>query len=249
MYNLAYRGKRIHASWKTIYIRTGCDGPSDRTDVAWRIFKIASSHSSPPSFRLSHDVINSMSSLGMMFESGQLECLKNDVGPQVWYKFVETNSAEEIVVRVGACVASGRRCIWAYSVERHAETWRQWRPHLGHDCATDHIKEWSQWAGFYGKSPQERMITLWSTKCPHTPETLVLQVYLKGSVYEKMLRAANVTLPPPYIEIEILALEHQEKAATSSSIKTSSRQHRDRDPDMSLVGLISDIGPTSVSLP
>ena len=198
LYDLRFRGKPIHTSWKTIYICTGCDGPSDRIDVAWTIYKSPSAYTSPTPFRLSRTAINGMAALGLTLRSDQLPCLtSSESQPQVWYDFFDRFTVEKVIILVGSCVASNSRCIWAYVKVWHEKTLGSWKPHSGHDCATDHIADWPNRTRVFGDGPPRRRITLWFTDCPHTPGAVVFYLRPGGRVYDKMLRSANVTFPLP----------------------------------------------------
>ena len=64
-----------------------------------------------------------------------------------------------------------------------------------HDCATDHIEDWSDCTREFGDA--ERTIRLVFAPCAHAPQrTLVLGLGLGGSRYEEIQRNANIYLRP-----------------------------------------------------
>ena len=207
LYNLRFRGKPIHASWKTIYIRTRCDGPSDRSDVAWTIFKTPSL---PAAFRLSRAAISGTAAMELTLRSGQLRCQDSESQPQVWHVFFFPETAEQLEIMAGTCVASDNRRIWAYVMMWHSETWGLWEDHSGHNCATDHIADWPHRTRVFGDKHEERRLTLWFTDCPHAPGAVVFHLHLGGRIYEEMMREANVTFPsPPSLVMPTPAVEKQ----------------------------------------
>ena len=224
LYNLQFRGQPIHASWKTIYIRTGCDGPSDRTDVAWTIFKTPSSNQSfPIPFRLSRSVIKSLFALGlrMNLKTRIRRASSVQAQPQVWYSFFDEVNMETIEIRLGVCsIVSDRHCFWADVQEWHRDTCSLRKRHSGHDCATDHIADWPNRTRVFGDELEERWVTLWFVDCPHTPGTVVFHIHLGGHVYDEMLREANIAFPSPPSAVRPTSTV--EGKATSSSPRTLS---------------------------
>lgn len=197
-YNLMLNGKIVKAEWRDIFIADSShaltkDVVLTRLSSQWnRIAPI-------PPFRLPHWLISKLMEMGMDPLPLQIASRPVNGTPlQMAAVFVNTDAWEGIRLILGTCTQSpGRPPLhWAKAGSQTANNW-SFRTDYSHDCSVHHIETWRGWKKDFGASARDpRIIRLSFSPCKLTPShTLVINVELKGRVYDAMKDRKTVVLP------------------------------------------------------
>ena len=196
LYNLRFRGKPVHATWRNILIRSQ-PRISERADGAHLVLRF-SPDLAPTPFRVPRHLLHTLCALKFIPEaSNTAEKTDTTTGQATHITFADAIASEAIGVTLGICTPTPAETTprhWARAERRYLSTWTQpWAKDVAHDCAQDHVDDWPERTREFGDSA--RTIRLSFAPCPHAPERArVLGLELSGSVYEKIQQNAGVSL-------------------------------------------------------
>ncbi|PIL36835.1 hypothetical protein GSI_00525 [Ganoderma sinense ZZ0214-1] len=193
VHNLLFDGKPVRPEWRTIYIVA--KPPIQLTSPDARLASLKINCVPQPPFRFPNWLLYKLGAAGFDILHGPGDDLSYRDSPQRM-AFLHPVMGEEIHVDLGVCRTDPSPVRWARVLFSHPG---QQTELLGlsapHDCTADHVDNWTGRARVFGdKRRSVRLSFLLDNRSPAT--TLVVHVDMNGPVYEKLLRAANVSFPP-----------------------------------------------------
>ena len=221
LHDLRFRGQRVTATWREIYIITH-PSKTGRRDGVHLLHGFQPDVALIP-FRIPQTLLRTLGALGFF-------PVTRSISSKDALRFTCENSMlmESFCILLGTCSQASTNtytCHWAWA-EYHNDAGKQWGlpwTHHVHNCATDHIDGWPERTREFCDTAHT--IRLVFSPCPHAPKwTLVLGLELVGSVYKRIQREANVYLPPQQRRLTedapVAGVQHPilPEAAESSSI-------------------------------
>ena len=194
--HLCFRDKPIVTTWKDIYIMA--HPPMTGRRESAHLLQRFHPDVAPRPFWIPRTLMQRMGALEFFPRTEPRSC--DAASKDTISLWCENHALMEFVhIVLGTCIktsaAPERPCHWAWAERRHRTTWPQGWADYAHNCATDHIQDWSDHTQEFGDA--ERTIRLVFAPCKHAPErTLVLGLELVGTIYEKIQQNANIFLQP-----------------------------------------------------
>ena len=171
--NLRFHGNPVAATWRDIYIAAH-PPTTGRRDGAHLLHGFLPDVA-PTAFRIPRTLMQTLGALQFFPATGTVSW---DPASQdtVWLRFQCSELIEYVRIFLGMCTntsAEERPRHWAWAEQFYSATWGQPLTDYVHNCATDHIADWTNRTREFGDA--ERTIRLVFAPCTHAPErTLVL---------------------------------------------------------------------------
>ena len=200
LHNLKFRGQRLNAEWRDIYIH---DRPPHWFDSspALRLVSFRLDSVSGTPFRVPRWFLGRMQAAGFMPTFGSFNTTSEGQLQSTVIDFMNREECESVIICVGLCTAqeAAPPVHWATAWVLYEKTWLHPPRNYQHRCPEDHIDQWgsARTRDFInGEGDSERRIRVMLRPSPHSPETtVVVFVELIGKVYENIQRKTGVKLP------------------------------------------------------
>ena len=225
LHNLRFNGKRVQATWRTIYV---VPSPPNGEAPRATITRLTINCDPQQSFRLPHWLVSRFLALGFAVYEEKWD----EQGVQVIrFRFFHLRRSENLVLDLGLCridpTARWSKITICYMGNAKLS------PQItrAHSCSEHHIDSWNALSKVFSHSPTDadRLVRLSFTPCKMSPGTpqLVVHFELLGCVYEEILRENNMmdafpTLGTLETSVHSAPPNHTQVSAPRSSTPISS---------------------------
>ncbi|EJF60486.1 hypothetical protein DICSQDRAFT_87956 [Dichomitus squalens LYAD-421 SS1] len=194
--NLQFNGKRVEATWRTIYVVPGHpDGQSPSATTA----RLTINCDPRQPFRLPHWLVSRLLAVGFTVVTQEEWDEQGSKVTRLY--FLRPAGGEIIYLDLGLCHIDPKARWSKVTISYGPNVKRSKDVSRAHSCKEHHIDSWTAWSKVFpdSASDAEPSVRLSFAPCKALPETskLVVHMELLGRFYEEILREANMTTAFP----------------------------------------------------